>query len=109
MNAPSPISPTAIKERYEFLCGVRDRIEERVASARANLRAAADEAELYRVKAMKAREELDVAMNEAIADSGVEIAPAEDVEDASPWFSLKKEIGLLASLYQKIKNTSEVK
>lgn len=77
MSTPTPITREALQERYEFLCKHRDETEVRIAPLRAKLKKAADEAEVYRVKAMAVADELKSARG-------------------PDWFALKKEIGMLA-------------
>lgn len=69
-----------IKARYAELCAKRDATEKRIAPLRKKLRAAADEAEKYRVRSMEVAAELDRARG------------------GKEWFELKKEIGLLAKV-----------
>lgn len=70
----------AVRVRYKEACAERDAIEKKVAPLRSKLTKAAEEAEAYRVKAMKVAEELNAARGGA------------------SWFVLKKEIGRLAKV-----------
>lgn len=71
----------AAQKRYVELCALRDEIEAEVAPLRENLRKAADEAEVYRVKAMEARAKLDASRG-----------------SFKKWAALKREIGVLARI-----------
>lgn len=79
-----PAEVSAFRLRYDELCAHRDAIENQVASLREKAKAAADEAEVYRVKSMEASEALRVARD--------------NLSDRLSWFALKKDIGTLAKV-----------
>jgi hypothetical protein len=78
-NGGDPYSDDNLRAEYVRLCQVRDEREDRIKPIRAKLAGAADEAEHYRVAAMKVAEELQAARG-------------------PDWFELKKRIGVLARL-----------
>lgn len=80
-QAVDPYSKEGVRVAYDAACAERDAIEARVAPLRAKARAAADESEKFRVKAMDAHAEL-------VAARG----------GNASWFALKKRIGTLAKL-----------
>lgn len=73
-----PITRELLKARYDELCAQRDATNERLAPLKAELIAAADEAEVYRVKAEAVSKRLS------------------EARGGMAWIALKKEIGLLA-------------
>lgn len=56
-----PITEQMLRSRYEELTAELEALEKKIAPLRGKLRVAADEAEEYRVKAMKIRAQLDEA------------------------------------------------
>lgn len=75
-----PITRERLQVRYAEVQGELAAIEKNIAPLRGKLRAAADEAERYRVKSMAVAEELNVARG------------------GKKFFALKKELGMLAKL-----------
>jgi predicted RNase H-like nuclease (RuvC/YqgF family) len=75
---PAEFTEEALRARYEFLKIKVEKTEDQIAPLKAELKAAADEAEKYRVKAMEVAKRL------------------REARGGDAWFAMKREIGRLA-------------